>query len=102
MNWCWMSKKSGKIVDFLLLHCEIARALWVDWFSFLELDWVMLSLVLCIWLNVRGIPQITLVWKMVPVCIRCCLWQERIDRTFKEKECSLEEIRFLFARTLFL
>jgi hypothetical protein len=29
VDWCCICKKSGKIIDQLLLHCEVTRELWV-------------------------------------------------------------------------
>lgn len=52
--------------------------------------------------NLGGIPQIKVVWKMVPICILWCVWQECNDRTFEDKEHPLEELRLLFFKTLFL
>ncbi|KAG2674363.1 hypothetical protein I3760_13G130500 [Carya illinoinensis] len=100
-----MCKQSGETLDHLLLHCDIVRALWVEVFSRVELAWVMSATVvdlLACWLNLGGIPQISAVWKMIPICLFWCIWKEQNDRTFEDKEHSMEEIRLLFVRTLFL
>ncbi|XP_042974564.1 uncharacterized protein LOC122306191 [Carya illinoinensis] len=58
--WCCMCKKEGESVDHLLLYCEIARALWSEVFSRLELNWVMLASVvelLASWAIPGGVPQ---------------------------------------------
>jgi hypothetical protein len=39
--WCCMCKRDGESVDHLLLHCEVACALWSALFSRFELSWVM-------------------------------------------------------------
>lgn len=75
-------QEKWRTVDHLLLHCEVARALWVEVFNKLELVWIMpTSMVapLASWTNLRNIPQITAKWKMVPICILCCLWQDWND-----------------------
>lgn len=99
-----MCKKSDKTADHLQLHFEIARALWVDVFSKFKLAWFMPASIVALlasWTNnIGGTPQITVMWKMVPICILWYLWQERNDHTFKENECSFEELRSLFVRTL--
>jgi hypothetical protein len=41
-------------------------------------------------------------WKMVPSCRLCCLWREMNDRSFKNCEKTLEEIKSLFFNTLYL
>jgi hypothetical protein len=42
------------------------------------------------------------VWKMVPSCFLWCLWSEMNDRSFEDRERSLEEIKSLFFNTLYL
>jgi len=41
MDWRCMSKKSGENIDHLLLHCEVARALWVLIYSLFGLEWII-------------------------------------------------------------
>jgi hypothetical protein len=41
MDWCGMSKKSEETMDYLLLHYEVARDLWVSIFRLFGLEWVM-------------------------------------------------------------
>jgi hypothetical protein len=43
VEWCCMCNKMEESVDHLLLHCEIASALWNYMFSSIELAWVMHS-----------------------------------------------------------
>ena len=52
------------------------------------------------WTNMRGNQQIKEVWKMIPIWIMWCLWQERNARTFEDKERSMEELKVFFFRTL--
>ncbi|KAF5480212.1 hypothetical protein F2P56_000977 [Juglans regia] len=103
MDWYNICKKVGEMVDHLFLHCEIAIVLWNEVFSRLEVAWVIpatVAALLTSWTNLRGIQQIKAVWKMVPICILWCLWQERNERTFEDKERTIEELRALFTRTL--
>lgn len=77
LDWCCMWKKSGEIVDHLVLRCEIASALWAEVLSRVYLAWVMpasmVELLAC-WSHLGSIKQITTVWKMVPICILWCIW----------------------------
>jgi hypothetical protein len=67
-----MCKRSGESIDHLLLHCEIAIALWSAIFNCVGLAWVMpnrvVDLFAC-WRGLGGSPQSTTVWKMVPSCL---------------------------------
>ncbi|KAG6729257.1 hypothetical protein I3842_01G018300 [Carya illinoinensis] len=103
VDWCCMCKKGGESVDHLLLHCEVARGLWNEILSRLDLGWVMPESVVAVldcWTDLRGIQQIKAMWKMIPICIMWCIWQERNERTFEDKERSMEELKAFFFRTL--
>jgi len=41
INRCCMCKKTGKFVDHILLHCDMASALWSSLFSRFGMSWVM-------------------------------------------------------------
>jgi hypothetical protein len=38
---CFMCKRNGKSVDYLLLYCEVACAIWNVFFNRFGLSWVM-------------------------------------------------------------
>ncbi|KAG7958106.1 hypothetical protein I3843_10G002800 [Carya illinoinensis] len=93
----------GESVDHLLLHCEVARGLWNEILSQLDLGWVMPETVVAVlasWTDLRGIQQIKAIWKMIPICIIWCVWQEHNEGTFEDKERSMEELKDFFYRTL--
>jgi hypothetical protein len=104
MDRCCMCKRSGESVDHLLLHCDVASAIWSAFFSRFGLSWVMprrvVDLFDCWWSS--GRPRSAAVWKMVPTCLFWCLWREMNDRNFEDRERSLEEILSLFFETLYL
>ena len=41
IDWCCMSKRSGETIDYLLLHCFMARELWTMVFSLFKVQWIM-------------------------------------------------------------
>jgi hypothetical protein len=41
MDRCCMCKRNGESVDHLLLHCDVASAIWSAFFSRFGLSWVM-------------------------------------------------------------
>jgi hypothetical protein len=41
IDWCCMCKKSGKLLDHLFLHCDVARELWIMVFQMFGIEWVM-------------------------------------------------------------
>jgi hypothetical protein len=98
-----LCKMNGESVDHLFLHWEVARALWNAIFSRFNLSWVMLlrvvDLFACWWTG--GRLRSAVVWKMVPPCIFWCLWSERNDRIFEDKERTIEEFRTFFFYSLF-
>ena len=46
IDWCFMCKRAGEMVDHLLLHCEYARELWSLVLCLFGVHWVMPSTVL--------------------------------------------------------
>jgi hypothetical protein len=79
---CCMCKMNGESMDYLILHCEIARALWNAIFSRFSLSWVMPlrmeDLIVCWWMGGRS--RSAVMWKMILCCLMWCLWRERNDK----------------------
>jgi hypothetical protein len=100
---CCMCKMNGESVDHLLLHCEVARALWNAIFSRFSLSWVMplrmVDLFTCWWMGGRSWSAA--VWKMVLCCLLWCLCRERNDRQFEDKERTTEELISFFFHSLY-
>jgi hypothetical protein len=99
---CYMCKMNGEPVDHLLFHFEFARALWNAIFSRFNLSWIMplrADLFACWWTGDRS--QSAIVWKMVPSCLLWCLWRERYNRNFKDKQRKIEELITFFFFSLF-
>jgi len=95
---CCKCKMNRESVDHLFLYCEVARALWNALFSRFSLSWVMplrvLDLFACWWTGGRF--RSAVVWKMFPCCLLWCLWRERNDRHFEDKERTIDKIIFFF------
>jgi hypothetical protein len=100
---CCMCKMNGEWVDHLLLHCEVARALWNAIFSRFSLSWVMplrvVDLFACWWTGCRS--RSAAVWKMVPCCLLWCLWREHNDRQFEDKERTIDDLISFFFHSLY-
>jgi len=100
---CCMCKMTGETVDHLLLHCEVARALWYVILNRFGLSWVMafrvVDLFACWWPGGRS--RSAVVWKMVPCCLMWCLWMERNDRQFEDKERTIDELISFFIHSLY-
>ena len=57
VKWCCMCKQSSESVNHLLLHCEVAQALWSVLFSLFDVTWVMsggVADLLACWREQRG------------------------------------------------
>jgi hypothetical protein len=48
-----------------------------------------------------GRSRSAVVWKMVPCCLLWCLWRERNDRQFEDKERTTEEVISFFFHSLY-
>jgi hypothetical protein len=91
-------------VDHLLIHWDVAYALWSAISTCFGLSWVMprrvLDLFACWWTS--GRLRSATIWKMVLTCILWCVWKERNNRCFEDFERSLEDILASFLHTLYL
>ena len=102
-DWCYMCKRNGESVDYLLLHCCIAWELWSSVFCLFGIQWVMLYTVLElfeVWQGKFARHHHIDVWKLVPHCLIWCIWCERNARSFEGCKRSLLEIKS-FSYTLF-
>jgi hypothetical protein len=105
INRCYMCKKTKEFVDHhLLLHCDVASALYYYLFSRFGLSWIMprrvFNLLACWWSSGRS--RSATVWKMTPTCLFWCLWRERNNRSFEDVEKTPEELLSSFYHTLYL
>jgi hypothetical protein len=41
VGWCYMCKRSGESIDYLLLRCEVTREVWYVKFRLFEVKWIM-------------------------------------------------------------
>lgn len=98
-----MCKMNRETVDHLLLNFEVARVLWNAIFTRFSLSWAMpirvVDFFACWWTDGRS--RSAAVWKMVPSCLMWCLWRERNDRIFEDKEMTFEELRTFFFYSLY-
>jgi hypothetical protein len=104
INRCCMCKKMKESVDHLLLHCDVAFALWYSLFNRFGLSWVMsrrvIDLLACWWSS--GQSRSATVWKTAPTCLFWCLWGKRNNQSFEDVEKTLEELLSSFYHTLYL
>ena len=104
LDWCYMCKRCGELVDHLLLHCPIAWELWSMVFCLFGIQWVMPHNVLGLfeaWQGKFARHCHIDVWRLVPHCLKWYIWCERNVRSFEDCERSLIEIKSFFLHTLF-
>jgi hypothetical protein len=97
-------KKSGDSVDHLLLHCEMASALWNTVFNLIGLAWVMPSNVVDLftcWKWHFSRLQNAFMWKMVPSCLMWSPWKERNYQSFEDCERTKVKFKDFFFKTLY-
>jgi hypothetical protein len=104
INRCCMCKKTEESVDHLLLHCDVAFALWYSLFNHFGLSSIMpqrvIDLLACWWSS--GRLRSATMWKMAPTCLFWRLWRERNNRSFEDVEQTFGELLSSFYHTLYL
>jgi hypothetical protein len=89
---CYMCKKSVESIDHLLIHCEVARELWISILNLFGVDWVMPIQVSNLLVTYRcwlGCGNIMEVWRVTPLCLMWCLWRDRNAQSFEDIETSM-------------
>ena len=102
-GWCCMCKNHWETGDHLLLHCEVAAALWGFVFTMFGIQWVLPAKVLDMlsgWHNWFG-RHSSAVWNLAPLCVVWSLWQERNRRIFEDLEKSFSHLQEQFSGLLF-
>uniref|UniRef100_A0A2N9HQT2 Reverse transcriptase domain-containing protein n=1 Tax=Fagus sylvatica TaxID=28930 RepID=A0A2N9HQT2_FAGSY len=102
-GWCCMCKNQWETGDHLLLHCEIASALWSYVFTMFGVQWVLPAKVLDLlfgWHNWFG-RRSSAIWNLAPLCVMWSLWQERNRRIFEDLEKPFSHIQEQFSGLLF-
>jgi hypothetical protein len=105
IEWCCMCKKNRESMDHLLLHCEVARDLWSCIFILFGIEWVMPRMVLELltsWGASVGYGRAKEAWRLAPLCLLWCIWQEQNARLFKDVETSMVELRKHLLNMLYL
>ena len=103
VNQCCLFKLDGESVDHLLIHCEVARALWNSILCRFGLSWVMPNKVvyqMAFWWS-GGNFRSAVIWKRMLLCLMWCIWRVRNDRNFDNLERTLEEVKSFFFYSLF-
>ena len=78
VNRCYLCCCDGETVDLLFLYCKFSHALWSAIFEVFGIHWVMwktVSALLFAWRNWFG-KHLSIIWKMVPVCLMWLVWKE--------------------------
>ena len=72
LDWCYMCKCNGELVDHLFLHCSVAMDLWAMVFGLFGVSWVVpqsvMGLLAC-WQDSFGRHRNGYIWLMVPLLI---------------------------------
>lgn len=105
LDWCYICRKGAELVNHLLLHCEMAKVLWDGMFRRVGLNWVMPKAVvdlLACWTNfqMHTCSEVAAAWKMMPLCIMWCIWLERNERCFNDRERNIDAFWKFFISTL--
>ena len=97
VSWCCMCRSNGELVDHILIHCDVAYALWGVAFQIFRIQWIMLGNVSSLlfsqrnWFGKHG----SNIWNMVLACLMWLVWKEWYRRTFEDMKNFLRHEELL-------
>ena len=103
MNRCYLCQRNKESIDYILLHCEKARTLWVLLFSLFGVQWVLPTTAKDMLLGWNGTfvgKKRKGVWKSSPLCLFWMVWKTRNKVTFEEIELSIQRLKSSFVYLL--
>ena len=103
VNRCSLCKENEESADHILIHCGMTREFWTLLLSSFGVVWVFPASVrnLLLEWKVKGLgTKKRVVWRLAPICLFWCIWEERNRRTFQEEEMLDTCLSNLFFRSL--
>lgn len=100
-----MFKKNDESENHLVLHYEVTKTMWDIFFVGIGLSWVMpfrLMDFVASWKDLRDNSPVVAIWRMAPICMCLCNWQERNDRIFKDHERTRDKLKAIFFKNIVL
>ena len=104
VNQCCMCCCDRESVDHLLLHCPVTHTLWTFMLQAFGIHWVMPGLVaglLSCWHQWLG-KHNSNIWNLILGCLMWIVWLERNRCSFENMEKTLDKLKVLCLRSLFL
>ena len=103
LDWFFICKCNGELVDHLLLYCLIAIKLWsivcLRCWANLEYVRVMLELeLLACWPGCFLRHQNGHLWMATTHYLMWCLWRERNNRSFKDIERTMFDLNYFSSK----
>ncbi|XP_059627693.1 uncharacterized protein LOC132270534 [Cornus florida] len=101
VNGCYMCKKTGESVNHLLIHCLVARDVFL---VALGIPWVFSESMVDLLESWRGCTvesRVRDAWRATPLCIWWGLWRERNRRYFEGVESPIWAIKYSILSSLF-
>lgn len=94
---------SGEMVYHLLIHCDLAYALWSFVYWVFGIKWVLPKWVVDFLFARRNwFGKLLLdIWYVVPLCLMWILWRERNRQTFEDPERSISQLESLMIRSIY-
>ncbi|WMV58899.1 hypothetical protein MTR67_052284 [Solanum verrucosum] len=93
---CWFCECEVETINHLFLHCREDAKLWQIFINLRGISWTMprnIKEALACWNRDGNQSGHRERWKIVPACIWWSIWMERNQRCFKNKSCSMQNLK---------